>query len=151
MSPKARSLRFLLLASLFFCGLMAVSRADTSGMPLATQDIAQLSGGQVYDHLCQACHMAGGRGAVGAGHYPQLAGDPALKSWQFAALTVIGGRNGMPGFGLPPMEAMQLLNPSLSDAQIAAVVNYIRSHFGNHFKDTVTPAQVAALRAKAHP
>jgi mono/diheme cytochrome c family protein len=134
---------------LLACGLTAVSHADTSGMPLATEDLSRLSGSEVYEHLCQACHMAEGQGAVGAGRYPQLAGDPALKSWQFAALTVIGGRNGMPGFGLPPMQAMQFLNPSLSDAQIAGVVNYIRSHFGNHFKDTVTPAQVNALRARA--
>jgi hypothetical protein len=27
-----------------------------------------------------------------------------------------------------------------------AVINYVRSHFGKHFKSTITPAQVAALR-----
>jgi hypothetical protein len=26
------------------------------------------------------------------------------------------------------------------------VINYVRSHVGNHFKGAVTPAQVAALR-----
>jgi mono/diheme cytochrome c family protein len=35
--------------------------------------------------------------------------------------------------------------PHLSDAQIADVVNYVRSHFGNRWKDKATSAQVAAL------
>jgi mono/diheme cytochrome c family protein len=34
----------------------------------------------------------------------------------------------------------------LSDAQIANVLNYVRTHFGNHFKDTITPANIAAAR-----
>jgi mono/diheme cytochrome c family protein len=91
--------------------------------------------------------MAQGEGAVGAGHYPALAGDPALASWRYAALTVIGGRNGMPAFGLGAGDSF--LSAGLSDAQIAEVVNYVRSHFGNHYKEHVTAAQVAALHQKA--
>jgi len=33
----------------------------------------------------------------------------------------------------------------LSDAQIADVVNYVRSHFGNGYKAEVTAQQVSAL------
>jgi mono/diheme cytochrome c family protein len=33
----------------------------------------------------------------------------------------------------------------LSDAQVADVVNYVRSHFGNQWKGSVTADQVAAL------
>jgi hypothetical protein len=33
----------------------------------------------------------------------------------------------------------------LNDAQVASVVNYVRSHFGNKWQDTVTAAEVAAL------
>jgi mono/diheme cytochrome c family protein len=139
--------RWFLVASLLTCGLTVVSRADTSGS-LVTTNIGQMTGEQIYGHICQACHMAQGQGAVGAGHYPKLAGDPALASWQLVASTVIGGRNGMPGFGLPPMAAIEVQSPSLSDEQIAAVVNYVRSHFGNHYKDRVSPAQVGALRQK---
>jgi mono/diheme cytochrome c family protein len=36
----------------------------------------------------------------------------------------------------------------LSDAQIAEIVNYIRSRFGNHYPERITAASVAALR---HP
>jgi mono/diheme cytochrome c family protein len=149
--PLGRATRWFLTAWLLAFGLTAVSRADSSGVTLATSRIGQLSGEQIYGHICQACHMSEGQGAAGAGHYPQLAGDPVLRSWQLVALTVIGGRNGMPGFGLPPEEAMEIQNASLSDEQIAEVVNYVRSHFGNHYKDKVSAAQVAALRRKLPP
>jgi len=33
----------------------------------------------------------------------------------------------------------------LSDAQVADVVNYLRSHFGNPYKDGVTASEVAKL------
>ena len=44
------------------------------------------------------------------------------------------------------LKALRFLTPtSLSYAQIAAVVNYVRSNFGNNFRDTITPEEVAAL------
>jgi mono/diheme cytochrome c family protein len=102
------------------------------------------SGAQIYAHICQGCHMPQGQGAVGAGHYPKLARNPALVSWQYVALTVLNGKNGMPAFGLSEDQLMFGAAP-LSDAQIAEVVNYVRGHFGNHWKSTVTAQQVAAL------
>ncbi len=95
--------------------------------------------------------MPGGVGAVGAGHYPKLAGDPALVSWQYVALTVLNGKDGMPPFGLPADQVMETRAAHLSDAQIADVVNYVRSSFGNHYKDKAKPAQVAALPHPGHP
>jgi mono/diheme cytochrome c family protein len=112
---------------------------DSSFTPLA-------GGADIYSHICQGCHMAQGQGAVGAGHYPKLAGNSALVSWQYVALTVLNGKKGMPAFGLPgdppifPFGAARL-----SDAQVADVVNYVRSHFGNKWKGNVTADQIAAL------
>jgi mono/diheme cytochrome c family protein len=40
---------------------------------------------------------------------------------------------------------MESRGAHLSDAQIADVVNYVRSHFDNHYKTEVTGKQVAAL------
>jgi mono/diheme cytochrome c family protein len=34
----------------------------------------------------------------------------------------------------------------LTDQQIADVVNYVRTHFGNSYKDRVAPADVKTLR-----
>jgi mono/diheme cytochrome c family protein len=87
---------------------------------------------------------ADGEGAIGGGYYPKLAGNPALVSWRYVALTVLNGKNGMPAFGAPA-DLVMLGGPHLSDAQVADVINYVRGHFGNNYKSTVSAAQVAAL------
>jgi mono/diheme cytochrome c family protein len=103
------------------------------------------SGADVYNHICQGCHMPEGAGAVGAGHYPKLAGDPALASWEYVATTVLHGRNGMPSFGVRTNGEEVFGAATLSDKEVAEVVNYVRSHFGNKFKDKVTISQIASL------
>jgi mono/diheme cytochrome c family protein len=80
--------------------------------------------------------MPDARGARGAGMYPALAANPKLASAAYPTLTVLQGRRGMPGF-----------SDSLSDDQVAEVVNYVRSHFGNNFTDRVASGDVARLRA----
>ncbi|HME39103.1 MAG TPA: cytochrome c [Steroidobacteraceae bacterium] len=138
--PRAvRCLATLMLAA----GVAAQASADDSKVA-SSATIATVNGTVVYAHICQGCHMPAGLGAVGAGHYPKLAGDPALVSWQYVALTVLNGKNGMPAFGLPADEFV-FGSVRLSDAQVADVVNYVRSHFGNTYKGLVTAAQVAAL------
>jgi mono/diheme cytochrome c family protein len=131
--------------------IQSPARAQSAGM-LNSAAITAADGKHIYEQTCQGCHMPDAKGAVGAGKYPALAGDPALSSRQFIALTVLFGRRNMPafsakhgiGFGGPPA--------SLSNAQIAAVVNYVRSNFGNHFNDRITPEEVAALdQAKPPP
>jgi mono/diheme cytochrome c family protein len=106
------------------------------------------SGEQIYHEICQGCHMPDGRGATGAGHYPALAGDRALLSARFMALTLIEGRRNMPAFGGKSQEGFSYIVPTLDDEQIAAVTNYVRTHFGNQFKGTIRAAEVKALR---HP
>ena len=143
MKPQARRAGVRRVATLLLtAGAAAAAYADdaTFTPPAGTGNV---SGAEIYARICQGCHMAQGQGAVGAGHYPKLAGDPALVSWQYVALTVLNGKNGMPWFGLP---ADQLVFGAgrLSDAQVADVVNYVRSHFGNKYKGNVTADQVAA-------
>jgi mono/diheme cytochrome c family protein len=125
--------------------LLAVTAGAQADTPLFTSParITSLSGEQIYEHICQGCHMAGGQGAIGAGHYPKLAANKNFVSWQFVAVTVLKGRSGMPPFGYPQGAKSRITH--LSDAQIADVVNYVRSHFGNAYKADVTPAQIAAL------
>jgi mono/diheme cytochrome c family protein len=92
-------------------------------------------GAALYRASCQACHMARGEGASGAGHYPPLAANPRLASAAYPIYNVLHGRNGMPGFA-----------DSMSDHQVAAVVNYTRTHFGNQYQDPVTADDVRKLR-----
>jgi mono/diheme cytochrome c family protein len=125
---------------------MAAAASAHADSPMFTSRAAlgSLNGEQIYDHICQGCHMTGGQGAIGAGAYPKLAANKKLVSWEFVAQTVLNGRSGMPPFGAPA-NGEGSSRAHLTDAQIADVVNYVRSHFQNTYKGTVTAKQVAAL------
>jgi len=93
------------------------------------------SGEALYADICEGCHMPGGVGAVGAGAYPALARNPKLAASGYPLFLVINGRKGMPPFA-----------KLLTDEQVAAVVNYVRTHFGNDFPDAVSAADARAAR-----
>jgi mono/diheme cytochrome c family protein len=120
-----------LLAS-FACALAAPAVAQSFANPLHFE--AQ-DGGALYRDICQGCHMPNGQGAKGAGTYPALAKNEHLASTGYPVLVVLRGQKAMPGFA-----------GTLSDAQVAAVVTYVRTHFGNAYGDAVTPADVAGAR-----
>jgi mono/diheme cytochrome c family protein len=93
------------------------------------------SGEAIYRATCQGCHMAQGQGAKGAGAYPPLASNPRLASAEYPLYVVINGQKGMPAFG-----------KMLSDEQIASVVGYARTHFGNQYPDAIAAESVKKLR-----
>ncbi|MFM0073572.1 cytochrome c [Paraburkholderia sediminicola] len=93
------------------------------------------SGEALYNATCAGCHMPDGKGAEGAGHYPALADNPAVGAAPYVIINVLHGRKAMPSFG-----------DEMNDDQVAAVVNYTRTHFGNRFAGDVTPSQVRSLR-----
>ncbi len=97
--------------------------------------VSATTGEALYQHVCQGCHMPGGVGAVGAARFPALANNKHLAASGYPVAMVLRGNGGMPWF-----------NGTLNDAQIAAVVNYVRTHFGNDYKDAVTPAYVASVK-----
>ena len=92
-------------------------------------------GAAIYAAVCAACHMPDGLGASGAGSYPSLARNPSLAAGAYPVAVVILGQKAMPSFAA-----------TLSDQQIADVISYVRTHFGNAYTDTVTVAEVAAAR-----
>ncbi|CAB3778139.1 Gluconate 2-dehydrogenase cytochrome c subunit [Paraburkholderia ultramafica] len=93
------------------------------------------TGEALYNASCAGCHMPDGKGAQGAGHYPALADNPAVEAAPYVIVNVLHGRKGMPSFG-----------DAMNDDQVAAVVNYTRTHFGNRFAGSVTPSEVRSLR-----
>jgi mono/diheme cytochrome c family protein len=100
----------------------------------------QKTGEELYQGICQGCHMPNAQGAVGAGAYPALAKDIRLAAGIYPLTVVLNGQRAMPPIG-----------EDLTDEQVANVVNYIRTHFGNHYKDAVTPAAVKAARRVHEP
>jgi mono/diheme cytochrome c family protein len=89
----------------------------------------------IYRNVCQGCHMADAKGAAGAGRYPALANNRSLAVAAYPISVVLHGQKAMPWF-----------SDYFSDEQVANVVNYVRTHFGNNYTDTVTPADVKKQR-----
>jgi mono/diheme cytochrome c family protein len=126
--------RVVLLAGL--CAVAIPAHAQSTDLRFAnpTRFMTQ-TGEAIYADVCQGCHMPGGEGATGAGTYPALAKNPKLAAAAYPVLMVIKGNKGMPPFG-----------SQLTDQQVAAVVNYVRTHFGNDYRDEVMAADAAAAR-----
>ncbi|WP_054107636.1 cytochrome c [Novosphingobium sp. AAP83] len=104
------------------------------GGPTAVEVASE--GREVYEQICQACHMADAKGGSGAGAaIPALAGNPRLADKDFGTTILLKGRGGMPWFS-------DILTPE----QMAAVLTYVRSHF-NDYKDPVTVADIERLAA----
>ncbi len=95
----------------------------------------EMTGEELFANVCQGCHMPDGAGAAGAGSYPSLVGNRNLEASGYPVYLVLNGRRAMPPFG-----------EMMSDGQIAAVVNYVRTHFGNSYADLVTAKDVGDAR-----
>jgi mono/diheme cytochrome c family protein len=106
--------------------------------PVLAQEKAADPGALVYQNVCQACHMANGMGAEGAGRITALGKNPNLEYPEYAISVVTGGRGGMPWF-----------RGELSDQQIADVIGYVRNNFGNRYKGDVTAAMVEEIGVPA--
>ncbi len=123
-----------ILAACLIAGPAAAQPAPKAAFSRGTS-FSEQGGEALYASVCAACHMRDGRGAAGAAHYPALAGDRNLEAAGLPVLVLVRGLRSM-----PPVGRM------MTDAQVADVVNYVRTHFGNAYADAVTPAEVAAAR-----
>ena len=119
--------------AIYLKGLAQGSSPDrpSPSLPTAETSLLVSLGKPIYDRQCASCH-----GAEGAGkppHYPLLAGNQSIQmsSAVNAIRMVLNGGfppgtkgNPMP-YGMPPFAHV------LSDDEIAAVVTYIRTSWGN--------------------
>ncbi|MBW8816584.1 MAG: cytochrome c [Caulobacterales bacterium] len=119
--------------------IVSVAGAVALAVPtlaVPTLAAAQPTGEQLFNDNCAACHQKTGVGVKGA--FPALAADKFVTgpAPQVTA-TVLVGRGGMPAF-----------KSELSDDQLAAIVSYVRSAWGNKAAP-VSAADVAATRSRA--
>jgi mono/diheme cytochrome c family protein len=126
----------LLLSSPFAAAQNSSNSPPGSGLSSGYR-FSETDGQQLFVNVCQACHMPDGRGAAGAASYPSLVGDKNLQAGGYPVAIVVKGQRAMPAFGV-----------MMSDDQVAAVVNYLRTHFGNDYRDEVTAQDVKAARAE---
>jgi mono/diheme cytochrome c family protein len=110
-------------------------------------------GAALFQQQCAVCHQPQGQGL--AGQFPPLAHNPDIFiSEDFPLRVVLFGLSGKITVNAQTIDsAMPPLANALSDAQIAAVVNYVRGAWGNDALrpqsiESVTPAMVASLRKR---
>jgi cytochrome c6 len=104
-----------------------------SGALSAQASAEPVDGKAIFTKNCAACHQATGKGIQGA--FPPLAGSAFVQGAPADVGTVLlKGRGGMPDF-----------SASLEDEQIAAVLSYVRSSWGNK-ATPISEADISALR-----
>ncbi len=128
-------MRTVLIFAALFAGVVSAS-AQT---PFLSKGwvFDEPDGVSLYAKVCAACHQADGGGAIGAGAYPALKGDERLASTDYLLEVLLAGQHAMPALGR-----------GMTDAQLADIVNYVRSTFAATNDDPATPARAAAARAE---
>ena len=108
-------------------GLLAASAVTATAYAATPQSL--------FNDNCSACHQTSGKGVKGA--FPALAGDPFVQGDPAPLIaTVLAGRAGMPSF-----------KDDLNDADLASLLTYVRTSWGNKGKP-LTPADITAARAR---
>jgi len=109
-------------------------------------------GAAVFKEQCIACHQASGQGV--AGDFPPLAGNADLfLSRDFPALVVLFGIEGELTVAGRTYRSEMPPFAHLSDAEVAAVINYVRGAWGNgQLRPAVhKPLDAAAVTALRKP
>lgn len=148
------AIRILLAAALVPASLTACSNSNGSSTTTTTtaataapakmkttKVMASSNGLAVYTTNCSTCHQSDGKGAIG----PALAGNPVVTGDASKVIHIVNG--GLTGVvkvnGKTFNGTMPAWKGTLSTSDIAAVITYIRSSWGNK-AGPVTAAQVAS-------
>lgn len=127
-----RRIRYAALAAVLLAtpALTTAALADEPG-PGGTKPLQPKNGKEVYEMVCQSCHMADAKGGAGAGVIPALANNPRMAAPAYPIILVQKGKGGMPWF-----------HDSLTPTQVAEVLTYIRTNFGNNYPQPITAEEV---------
>ncbi len=116
--------------------MRTIGGAAALWVTLSTAAMSAETGQSLYNDNCAACHQRTGLGIKGA--FPAMHGGKLVTGpLPVLVATVLNGRGGMPAF-----------KSDLTDAQMALVLNYIRSSWGNK-ASAATVAQITQARIKA--
>ncbi len=128
-------------------GISTEAMASTAAAAPGGAGYDAAKGQALFIASCAACHQATGEGLPGA--FPPLKGDAVVNNADATAHihNVLRGLQGASVGGVAYPSPMPPFADTLSDADIANVIDYERSSWGNHGVP-VTAQQVAAERAK---
>jgi mono/diheme cytochrome c family protein len=106
-----------------------------------------VAGAAIYSDLCSACHKPDGSGVPYL--IPNLVRSDSIASREPTSLlhVVLHGAQTAATGAEPTAPAMPGFGRQLNDAQVAAVVTYVRNSWG-HAASAVAAADVRAARAK---
>jgi nitrite reductase (NO-forming) / hydroxylamine reductase len=139
-----------LSTALLLC--LAATGPASAADPLAVHkaEVAQAApaGKALYETHCGACHQATGAGLPGA--FPPLAGNKnILGDPNYGLDTVLLGKSGPLEVNGQKYNAVMPPMGHLADGEIAQIMTYVYSAWGNPGKARLTAEQVKARRAKA--
>lgn len=105
------------------------------------------AGKKVYDQYCIVCHQVDGQGVPNA--FPPLSETEYVSGDTDRLIgIVLNGLTGEIEVKGQVYNSVMVAHDFLSDQEVADVITYVRSSFGNTAA-AVTPEQVAAVRSQA--
>jgi cytochrome c oxidase cbb3-type subunit 2 len=132
---------------IYACLAALIGTDLVAGASLYASDDAA-SGQSLYITHCSACHQVNGEGLPGVA--PPLKGSGVVNKDDASKhiRAVLNGMSGGTAGGVVYPGAMPPFAGVLSDAEIADIIDFERSSWGNHGKP-VTSAQVTAERSSS--
>ena len=115
--------------------------------PLPADDPVMVAGAAIYRDECSACHMLDGRGTPKL--FPSLAASSNVRSDDPASLirVVLRGARSVATATEPTSPGMPSFGWDLGDAQVAAVLTYVRNAWGAA-APAVSPDEVTRERSR---
>jgi mono/diheme cytochrome c family protein len=122
----------------------------TASAQSKTGNASEGLGANIYNEKCAGCH--GKKGAGVPDLFPPLARDPVVTETDPREViqTVLFGRHGFIIGGVTYRVYMPPWAGELSDEEVAAVINYVRTNWGNN-APAVSPAEVEKIRDEGPP
>lgn len=100
-------------------------------------------GKKVYDRHCKACHQSNGLGVASV--FPPLSPNPYVADKQQIIQIVLEGMKGKIEVDGTTYNGLMTPHDKLSNQELADVVSYVRSSFGNKL-EAVTAEEIQAAR-----
>lgn len=125
-----------------------VATSESGGMAAKKKSVGKADGKALYSAKCSACHQATGQGLPGV--FPPLVGSVwvSTEDYNLPAQIIAKGLSGkITVAGSDYNGVMPAFGQALSSAELAALLTYIRSAWGNK-ASAVTSANVEESLAK---
>jgi mono/diheme cytochrome c family protein len=123
----------------------AASPAGTAVAAASPAEVSASAGARIFNQNCASCHQANGEGVPGT--FPPLAGNPTVTGYDVHVIHIVkfGLTGNLHVKGTDYNGMMPAWGQSLSNADIASVLTYIRSSWGNR-ASPISEARVASVQ-----